>query len=200
VISGEDEASLTFEGALSGLSVRGDVLVFDIGGGSTEVISGQARATARIDSLASLDIGSVRLTERHVTSDPLNSADIVAVRRSAREAFATLPVPPPTATLIGVGGTVTTLYAASIGLATYDSKCVHGATLTELTLAELTSRLTTLTASERCEIKGIEPGRADVMPAGAILTSEALRWGHGAEMVVSDRGLRWGLLERLLAP
>jgi exopolyphosphatase/guanosine-5'-triphosphate,3'-diphosphate pyrophosphatase len=106
VVNGEEEAELTFHGSLSGLSASGSVLVFDVGGGSTEVVSGSADGA--IGHSRSLDVGSVRLFERHVRSDPPSSAELGAVRLAVREALASSLPPAGPFELIGVAGTVTT--------------------------------------------------------------------------------------------
>lgn len=215
VISGQREAELTFRGALSGLAVRGPVMVFDIGGGSTEIIAGDAETTrtpgapAALGPSFSFDVGSVRLTERHVRSDPPTPAELDAMRtdiralwRSAPGSAAPLFAPRPTdavaPAVVGVAGTVTTLAALALGLPAYDPERVHGATLSAEDVARLVDHLAALPLVERQRLPGLEPRRADVVVAGAVLCTEVLRALGATEMLVSDRGVRWGLLDELL--
>jgi exopolyphosphatase/guanosine-5'-triphosphate,3'-diphosphate pyrophosphatase len=201
IIGGEEEARLTFEGALSGLEVHGarDVTVFDIGGGSTEVIHGTPNGAGwRIGSAVSLDIGSVRLTERHVKSDPPLSDELGRVRADVAKALCTIS-PNATSTLVGVAGTITTLAAIGQGLDQYDSSRVHGSRLDRHTVLSLEKRLAAVALAERRAISGLEPARADVIVAGAIIAECILDWASADRMLVSDRGVRWGLARSLLS-
>lgn len=198
VITGAEEALLTFAGALSGLSVRGSVLVADIGGGSTELIGGEA-APIRVDEAVSLDVGSVRLTERHFRSDPPTQHELGAARRDVRAALTALPEPAPEADLIGVAGTVTTLVAIALGLESYRGADVHGAPLSSSAVSQLTRRLAALPLARRREVPGLDPGRADVIVAGALLLDELMAWSRKDRLLASDRGVRWGLLAELAA-
>jgi exopolyphosphatase/guanosine-5'-triphosphate,3'-diphosphate pyrophosphatase len=204
VIAGEEEAELTFAGALSGLELQGELLVFDIGGGSTELIFGRAEGPARsIGSRVSLDIGSVRLFERHIRSDPPSAAELSAVEADiARALSSAQPLASSAgsgAQLVGVAGTVTTLKAVELGLTPYDGARVHGATLTLASVEALCVKLSSLPLRERVELPGLEPKRADVIVAGALIVRELIRRAGATEMVVSDRGVRFGLVEHLLA-
>jgi exopolyphosphatase/guanosine-5'-triphosphate,3'-diphosphate pyrophosphatase len=204
VIAGDEEAELTFRGAVSGLKVSGTLLVFDIGGGSTELILGQAGARPTRDQRVSLDIGSVRLCERHVQSDPPSAAELAAIEADvARELAGARPLSEARArgnvTLVGVAGTVTTLKAVELGLAPYDGARVHGAVLTLSAVEELCAKLASLPLALRQALPGLEPKRADVIVAGAVLVRELLRHANASKMLVSDRGVRFGLLEALLA-
>lgn len=199
IISGDEEARLTFAGALSGLGLTGAVAVFDIGGGSTEIISGQVSAdAARVSSMRSLDIGSVRLHERHVAHDPPAPSELERVRGDVREALNALPPPVAISQLVGVAGTVTTLAAMHERLARYDGARVHGSRLPALVVAELVQRLAGLTVAERQALPGLDARRADVILAGAIIAEEILRWAKAPLCVVSDRGVRWGLIRDIL--
>jgi exopolyphosphatase/guanosine-5'-triphosphate,3'-diphosphate pyrophosphatase len=190
VISGQEEARLTFRGALSGLpESAGDAVVFDIGGGSTEVVVGRASPFA-LSLAESFDVGSVRLTERH-------GEDVAAIAQSAREAFAKLPPVAPDAVPVGVAGTMTTLAAVSLGLVPYDGARVHGHVMTVEALAQGVERLARLDVEARRNVPGMEPKRADVIVAGGHIALALLsRWGVSA-VRVSDRGVRWGLAEEL---
>jgi exopolyphosphatase/guanosine-5'-triphosphate,3'-diphosphate pyrophosphatase len=227
VISGEEEAQLTFDGSLVGLPLdAGPVIVVDIGGGSTEVIFGHtpgqtaaAPAMGRgaaplelptVELAVSLDVGSVRLTERHVRSDPPQPGELEAVRADVRAALATLPrSPAPQAQLIGVAGTVTTVAALAHGVAPYDASRVHGATLHVTDLEDTVRRLASLSLAERRALPALNPARADVIVAGAVLLHEVALWAGarpgsrgeatpGTSLIASDRGVRWGLARRLV--
>ena len=204
-ISGDEEARLTFAGAVSGLSLPGSdpsgstggrVVVFDIGGGSTEVVDGD-RTTRAISFAHSYDVGSVRLTERHVRSDPPSDAERVAVARAATEAFASVPSSVRGAPVVGIAGTVTTLAAVSLGMKTYDAARVHGHTLSITELERVVAMLARVPLEERRAIPGLEPKRADVIVAGGLVALAFLHHVRAPSLVVSDRGVRWGLAEQL---
>jgi exopolyphosphatase/guanosine-5'-triphosphate,3'-diphosphate pyrophosphatase len=202
VISGDEEAKLTFAGALSGMAIDSRAqVVFDIGGGSTEVVAGSVDDHGRpiaISFAHSFDVGSVRLTERHVKSDPPSPADLDALTNDARKAFAPLRSNAslnPTAARepIGIAGTLTTLAAVSLRLNPYDGARVHGHRMTTSELRSVVSDLARLPLAMRRELPGLEPKRADVIVAGGIIAIEFLD-AIGAEAVrISDRGVRWGL-------
>jgi len=206
VIDGNEEARLTFAGALSGLpapsgtSENGKVTVFDIGGGSTEIIVGTSSATTRrIAAAVSLNIGSVRLFERHVRSDPPSAEEMRNVQRDIRLALVDAPKPDEDATLVGVAGTVTQLAALELELTPYDSTRVHGHRLTRRSVDRLAARLASLDLAQRRALPGMEPARADVLVVGSAIAQAVLEWSGASEVVVSDRGVRWGLAEELAA-
>ena len=199
VISGAEEAELTFHGALSGIEAQAGVCVFDVGGGSTEIITGSAGATRSVSSAVSLDIGSVRLFERHVRHDPPLADEMARAEADIEQALAAAKRPSANFTLVGVAGTVTTLVAIELGLTRYDAARVHGATLSRASVAAIAERLRRLTLAERQQLAGLEPKRADVIVIGAAIVRSVLEWSGAAELVVSDRGVRFGLAERLVA-
>ena len=203
VISGDEEARLTFGSAWRDFGPAGrpplpagaDLAVLDIGGGSTEFTFG-ADATPR--SRTSLQVGAVRLTERHVRSDPLSPADLDRLRGAAADALrplADLWRPGDRgARLVGVAGTVTTLAAVEQALPAYDAERVHGATLGLAAAEALLTRLAALPVATRAALPGMEPKRADVIVAGCAIVVEAMRATGFDRLTVSDRGVRWGLL------
>lgn len=197
-ISGEEEARLTFSGALGGLPslTTGRVVVFDIGGGSTEVVDGDAR-TRLIHFAESYDVGSVRLTERHVTQDPPTPEEQHAIAKAARDAFSALPASMEQAPVVGIAGTITTLAAISLGLTHYDGSQVHGHVLEVQELERVVAALARLPLAERVKLPGLEPKRADVIVAGGIIAVAFLRRVGASSLTVSDRGVRWGLAEDL---
>lgn len=206
VIDGNEEARLTFAGALSGLSVSpvstepGKVTVFDIGGGSTEIVVGSMTRDARqIVAAVSLNIGSVRLFERHVHGDPPTAEEMQRVERDIALALADAPTPEANATLVGVAGTVTQLAALELELTRYDATRVHGHRLTSQVVDRLATRLASLDLAERRALPGMEPARADVLVVGSAIARAVLHWSGASELVVSDRGVRWGLAEELAA-
>jgi len=199
VIDGNEEARLTFAGALSGLEVEGEVTVFDIGGGSTEIIVGSSTpGVRRIGTAVSLDIGSVRLFERHLRHDPPTASEMAAVEHDIAEALRDAPTPKSGATLVGVAGTITQLAALELELDVYDSKRVHGRRITFDTIARLAARLRTLSVNERRVLRGMHPDRADVLVAGGAIACAVAQFAGASELLVSDRGVRWGLAEQLL--
>ncbi len=194
IISGELEAQLSFTSAHAdfGREATGPLVVVDIGGGSTEFIYGDAQG--RVAFRHSFDVGSVRMTERYVQSDPLSAEDRARVEAHLRETFSALPACPPGAELVGIAGTVTTLYTVQHAIEPYDSARVHGGSLSRAELEALADKLCTLPLAERRELPGLQPKRADVIPAGALILLESVKALGLERCRVSDRGLRWGLL------
>lgn len=210
VLTGNQEAAASFLGATYDLpGPAASTLVFDIGGGSTELMVGQPGA-GDVPWAHSIDIGSVRLTERHVTGDPLGADDVAAVRADAeRELAAVLPAlrsrlqpapgdPHPRA--VGVAGTVTTVTAVSLDLPAYDSARVHRATLTAATVAATADRLCAMTVAQKAALPVMPPGREDVIAAGALVLDAVCRVLGLDEITVSETdildGLVLGLAER----
>lgn len=202
VISGEAEARLTFVGALSGLSVAGPVAVYDIGGGSTEIVFGRVEPgrLPTVDFATSLDVGCVRLTERLVRGDPPSRSELDAVRGAVDELLGPLMRRQGPLTWVGIGGTITTLVAVEQGLVPYDPSKVHGSRLTADQVAGLVQRLGALPVSERSLVPGLDPKRADVIVAGGCIVQRLLAWSGGELTRVSDRGVRWGLAIELSGP
>jgi exopolyphosphatase / guanosine-5'-triphosphate,3'-diphosphate pyrophosphatase len=178
LVSGEEEAELTRRGVADGRALVNGTLVLDVGGGSTELITAGDRV--------SIDVGSVRMTERHLRSDPPGAAELAAAARDVREA---LPGLDPS-DAIGVAGTVTTLAALELG--GYDRERVHGYRLSRATVEAQLERLASLPLAERRELPGLEPERAPVIVGGAIVVREVLeRYGlDGLE--ASERDLLHG--------
>ncbi|MFL5351144.1 Ppx/GppA family phosphatase [Archangium sp.] len=194
IITGELEAQLSFTSAYEdfGREASGPLVVMDIGGGSTEFIYGDTQG--RVSFRHSFDVGAVRMTERYVTSDPLSAEDRARVESHLRETFSALPPCPPGARLVGIAGTVTTLFAVHHAIDPYDSGRVHGGTLSLVQLEAMADRLCLLPLAERQKLPGLQPKRADVIPAGALILLEGLQALGLDRCLVSDRGLRWGLL------
>lgn len=202
VISGAREAELTGRGALSGLGWDGPAMVFDIGGGSTEAIA--LDRERRVAERVSVDIGSVRLTERVRPSDPPTAAELGTMRETARAALAPLTgIAGVYAGLggreapVGVAGTMTTLAAVAMELATYDGAKVHGSALAKTAIEEVVARLAAMPLERRAGVAGLDPKRADVIVAGGCVALACLDAMGADRVVVSDRGVRWGLAEEL---
>lgn len=198
VIDGEREAELTFLAAVHAFpkQTQGPVVVVDIGGGSTEIIFARER---RMEFRRSLPLGSVRLTEKHVHSDPAATSEVDAVAAEVDGLLATITFPTDGATLIGTAGTVTTMAAMALGLKSYDPGRVHGHRLQRDDLQQQIARLRLSTRAQRDAMAGLDPKRADVILAGACILDRIAVAAHADEILVSDRGIRWGLLLERIA-
>lgn len=192
IIAGDEEARLSFSSAWADFGGKGPLVVLDIGGGSTEFI--YASAAGAITFRRSFDVGSVRLTERFVTEDPPSAPERATLSAHLDATFAALPPAPEAARLVGVAGTVTTLCAVARKIDPYDAAKVHGAALSAAELAATVELLWSLPLAQRRALPGLQPKRADVIPAGALILDAAARRLRATEVLVSDRGLRWGLL------
>ncbi len=206
VISGEKEARLMFAGTVSNkTALPAPLAVLDIGGGSTEVVMGEAVSSpASKNSLQarSADIGSVRLTERFIQNDPVQPEEMMRLRRQTETVLrATWPAASlaPVKTLIGTAGTITTLAAMAQAMREYDAARIDGYILTRQKLGELIMALRQRTVAQRCALPGLAPARADVILAGAIILETFLDLYKFPEVLVSDRGLRYGVLAEAAA-
>jgi exopolyphosphatase/guanosine-5'-triphosphate,3'-diphosphate pyrophosphatase len=200
IISGDEEARLVYASAWRdfGAATAGSRLaVLDVGGGSTEFTFGRGPTP---EGRRSLQVGAVRLTERHVREDPIGPATLATLRQAARAALAPLALMGGggVGRLVGVAGTVTTLAAVEQALPRYDAERVHGASLSRATLERVLARLAALPLAERARLPGMEPKRADVIVAGAVVVAEAMALTGFETLTVSDRGVRWGLVHELL--
>lgn len=193
VIDGDREAALTFLAAQRSFPrvAAGTAVVIDIGGGSTEIIVAQ---DGRVAYRQSLPMGSVRLTERHIRHDPPAPADVAAVEDEVAARLAAVPFPAPPLTLVGTAGTVTSLAAMSLGLRSYDPDLVHGHRLALAALDADIARLRASTQAEREQMAGLDPKRADVILPGALILRHIAAAAQVTEILVNDRGIRWGLL------
>lgn len=193
VISGPEEAVLSFEGATGGMAGPAPYLVIDVGGGSTEFVFGSASP----ESVDSIDLGSRRMTERYLPALPSSPAQLAAARRAAAEAFAGVALPGVPGTVVGVGGTYTSQAALELGLEIYDSERVHGAVVSLPALDALADRLAGMTLEEIAALPSLDPARAPVLLGGAVVSAEALRRSGRGEVVVSEADLLDGIARRL---
>lgn len=192
VITGEEEARLTWLGALAGIELpAGNLMVVDPGGGSTEVIVGEGR---QIRSRVSLEIGTVRLTEMFLGYGTVSAADYARLRAHVDGVVGALAVPVIPKALVAVAGTATTLMALELGLARYDGAKVHGGTLSAAMLRAWIDRLLPATPDERKSMVAVSPGRADTLLAGATILLRVLEQARRQACRVSDRGLRHGAI------
>ncbi|WP_208761909.1 Ppx/GppA phosphatase family protein [Microbispora hainanensis] len=199
VVSGDEEARLSFTGAtrgLAGSAAETPYLVVDIGGGSTEFVVG----SRSVEGALSVDIGCVRLTERHLHDDPPGAeaveaavADIEAAMDRVEES-----VPVRTArTLVGLAGSVTTVAGIALGLPAYDPARIHHSRIPAERVHEVSARLLRMTHDERAAIPVMHPGRVDVIGAGALILDRIVRRYGFPEVVVSEHdildGIAWSL-------
>lgn len=197
-ISGDEEATLSFRGACQGLTLpRGERLVIDLGGGSTEVVLGRDSPDWRV----SLEIGSVRLTERFLGEGRYSAEDRRRLTEHVAEAAAgvreALTQRGPPAVAVAVAGTATTLAAMDLRLRVYDGARVHGHALTVEALARLSAALGELEPAQRRAFAAVSPERADYLFAGAAVIEALVRAAGLPHVVVSDGGLRFGILAGL---
>jgi exopolyphosphatase/guanosine-5'-triphosphate,3'-diphosphate pyrophosphatase len=199
VLSGDEEAALVFDGAVGHLRgpVEGPVLVVDIGGGSTELVLG----TECPDAAVSMDIGSVRLHERHLLDDPPSPGQIAACLGDIDRHLDECPVPVAEArSVIGTSGTVKTLAAAMLELPFYDRDAIDGTELGTAETVAYVERLVAMTVAERRAIPSMHPGRADVIGAGALIWSRVLARSGVSSYRVSEADILYGIASSLVEP
>jgi exopolyphosphatase/guanosine-5'-triphosphate,3'-diphosphate pyrophosphatase len=199
VLSGEDEARLSFTGATEELTgeFAAPYLVTDIGGGSTEFVLGDPGA---VTGAVSVNIGCVRMTERHLRHDPPSDSEIAAARADIDAALDVVAGKIPVGaarTLVGLAGSVTTVAALVLGLDSYQAERIHHSRVGVAAVREVTAGLLAQTRAERRELAVMHPGRADVIGGGALVLTRIMeRFGFG-EVLVSEHdildGLAWSL-------
>jgi exopolyphosphatase/guanosine-5'-triphosphate,3'-diphosphate pyrophosphatase len=197
VVAGSEEARLSFDGAVRNLreTPSAPVLVIDIGGGSTELILGEAAPTAG----HSMDIGSVRMHERHLHSDPPTAAEVRAATADIDAQVDAQPVPVEhAASVVGFAGTITKVAAMVLDLAAYDREAIDQAVLPAAGIHAVTARLLAMTVEERRALPFMDPGRADVIGAGALVLDRVLRRTRVDSLLVSESdildGIAWSLV------
>lgn len=200
VITGDEEAGLSYAGATRDLSLPEPQLVVDIGGGSTEFVLGEELPRGSI----SVDIGSVRITERHLRHDPPLPEQVEAAVADIDAALARVGQALPlreAASLVGVAGTVTTVAGLVLRLPEYDPARIHHSRIETDDVCAVSGRLLSMTHNERAESPVIHPGRVDVIGAGALILSRTMRWLGMDAAVVSEHdildGLAWDFAGRV---
>jgi exopolyphosphatase/guanosine-5'-triphosphate,3'-diphosphate pyrophosphatase len=193
VISGDEEAALSFAGAIKDLdSSNGPFLVVDIGGGSTEFVFG----TSTVEAARSVNIGCVRMTERHFASDPATAEQIEAARADIQAAIAQAAavVPITTAkTLVAVAGTATTVAAAALDLPEYDRYAIHLSRISAQKVQEVAAMFAGKNREERLALGYMHPGRVDVIAAGSLVLSEIMKATGATEFVASESDILDGM-------
>ncbi len=199
IVSGDEEAALSYAGATRELAgdVEPPVLVVDIGGGSTEFV---IRTDDHPIQGQSLDIGSVRLTERYLAEDPPTAGQVAAVTQTIDAALTTLDVPIDAAkTLVGVAGTVTTMAAHVLGLDEYDPELVHGSRLARADVLAAVDEIVAMSVAQRRALPFMPYGRADVIGGGALILGSVVRRLDLDELTASEHdildGIAWSLAD-----
>jgi len=195
VISGETEAQLSYLAVVRGLRLdpAARVLIVDIGGGSTEFIRTEPGAELHA---VSLQMGSVRLTERHIHHDPPAPAEVTALRATIDNEIDSLNWNYRPETMVGIAGTATTVCAVALKLIDYDSATVHGYRLSRAEVGHTLELFGTLPSQERRKLPGLVEGRVDVIFAGTAILERVMARFDVEEVVISDQGVRWGLAWR----
>ena len=194
VLTGEAEAALTYRGATADLPGEEPTLVVDIGGGSTELILGDGAAPR---AMVSLDIGCVRLFERHLRGDPPAAAEVAALRADVAahlDGAAAALDPAAADRVVGVAGTVTTVAAIALGLDAYDPRRIHRSTLAAADVAATAGKLAAMTVAERAAMPVMARGREDVIAAGALLLDELVQRFQIREVIASEADILDGAL------
>jgi exopolyphosphatase / guanosine-5'-triphosphate,3'-diphosphate pyrophosphatase len=192
VITGDEEARLSFAGAVGGLDADPPYLVVDIGGGSTEFVIG----TGAVDAAISVDIGCVRMTERHLAADPPTPDQIAAAERDITAAVDTALAAVPgrrARTLVGLAGSVTTVAGLALDLPAYDSARIHHARISYDDVAKVTAGLLAATVAERRALPVMHPGRADVIGAGALILRIVMERSGQRAVVASEHDILDGI-------
>jgi len=193
VISGDEEAALSFAGAIKDLDPsNGPFLVVDIGGGSTEFVIG----TATVEAARSVNIGCVRMSERHFASDPATPEQIEAARTDIQAAIAQAAAVVPITkakTLVAVAGTATTVAAAALELPEYDRYAIHLSRISAQQTHDAATMFATKTREQRISLGYMHPGRVDVIAAGSLVLSEIMKATGATEFVASESDILDGM-------
>ena len=193
VISGDEEAALSFAGAIKDLDPsNGPFLVVDIGGGSTEFVFG----TSTVEAARSVNIGCVRMTERHFASDPATAQQIELARTDIQAAIAQAAAVVPITkakTLVAVAGTATTVSAAALDLPEYDRYAIHLSRISAQQTHDAAAMFATSTREQRLALGYMHPGRVDVISAGSIVLSEIMKATGASEFVASESDILDGM-------
>jgi exopolyphosphatase/guanosine-5'-triphosphate,3'-diphosphate pyrophosphatase len=203
IISGDEEAELSFLGATADLvnfdsAPVSPYLVVDIGGGSTEFVLGTTKPSAAI----STNVGCVRMTERHLVSDPPTAEQIAGatsdIDAAIDQAYSAVPIA-EAKSLIGLAGSVTTVAALALGLAEYDSEAIHGSRISASKVHRVTQELLTMTRAQRATLGPMHEGRIDVIASGALVLDRIMARTGLSEVVVSERDILDGIARALVS-
>jgi exopolyphosphatase/guanosine-5'-triphosphate,3'-diphosphate pyrophosphatase len=198
VISGNEEAALSFAGAIQDLDLsKAPFLVVDIGGGSTEFVFG----TSMVEAARSVNIGCVRMTERHFANDPATSEQVELARTDIQAAIAQAAAEVPITqakTLVAVAGTATTVAAAALNLAEYDRYAIHLSRISAEQVHAASAMFLHLNREERISLGYMHPGRVDVIPAGALVLSEIIKATGASGFVASESDILDGMARSLV--
>jgi exopolyphosphatase / guanosine-5'-triphosphate,3'-diphosphate pyrophosphatase len=197
VVSGEREAALVFRSVVEAFPeiAAGEMVVVDVGGASTELIIGQG---GQVKSLVSVPIGAVRLSERHLKSDPASAEEARALIADIDRELAGLELPRGAA-LVGTAGTATTLASVAQNLRVYQADKVQGYRIGRAEVERQLARYLEMTVAEKRHMPGLEPERADVIAGGAAIYARVASIMDAATIITSDRGIRWGAVHELAA-
>jgi exopolyphosphatase / guanosine-5'-triphosphate,3'-diphosphate pyrophosphatase len=169
-------------------------VVVDVGGGSTEVIVTDGR---KVQSATSVPIGAVRMTERHLKTDPPTADEVMLMMDDIDRQLAPLSLPTGVF-VVGTAGTATTIAAVDLGLATYDAEKVTGMRIDPKVVERQLAQMLKLTVAQRRSVRGMEPERADVICGGIAIYAKILMLVGAKKLITCDRGIRWGVAyERL---
>jgi exopolyphosphatase/guanosine-5'-triphosphate,3'-diphosphate pyrophosphatase len=193
VISGDEEAALSFAGAIKDLDPsNGPFLVVDIGGGSTEFVFG----TSTVEAARSVNIGCVRMTERHFATDPATTEQIELARTDIQAAIAQAAAIVPITqakTLVAVAGTATTVAAAALNLPEYDRYAIHLSRISAKQTHDAATMFATSAREQRLALGYMHPGRVDVIAAGSLVLSEIMKSTGASEFVASESDILDGM-------
>lgn len=202
VISGDQEAKIGFLGVLAGVEeINGSILVIDVGGGSTELIVGDSDGIAFAHSA---NVGAVRMTGKHITTDPITNEEYALVERDIALITEDVLIELKRHNIskaIGIGGTATTLGAMKLEMETYDRFKIQNSSVDIEDISRINAELKALTVKERMELKGLQPKRADIILAGSMVIEHILSELGVDRMYVSDfDNLEGCLMEKLILP
>ena len=200
VISGQEEGALSFAGATAGIppGTASPFLVVDIGGGSTEFVLGARAPTHR----ASVDVGCVRMTERHLAGDPPTPEQVAAARIDIDAAIARAGEVVPfaeAATLVGLAGSVTTVAALALDLPAYDAEAIHHSRIPVADVRAVSDALLVMSRAQRAALPVMHPGRVDVIGAGALVLRRIMDVTGAAEVLVSEHDILDGVARSVAA-
>lgn len=200
ILTGNDEAKLTFLATQKEFSdLDNELLVVDIGGGSTEFIAGNR---TDLQFMKSLDVGTVRFTEQYIENDPPNSDEIrkarEAIRHHLKSDLQELQIESENSALIGVAGTVTTLLAVEKEMSEYIPEEIHRQPITRKQIDDLLKKFCSIPFEERQHLPGLQPKRADVIIMGTIILQEIMDQFGYDRLLINDRGVRYGLIYKYL--